>query len=111
MNSEFDFAALVERNATYTPGKTAIHFELKTPSYFILNRHIKGIARAFESYFGVQRGDRSKILSLGTSDASGPIDLFRFTPVKQHPIISAANIHPTRIVQVLTERPDVGERG
>ncbi|MDF0585059.1 hypothetical protein [Bradyrhizobium yuanmingense] len=83
---ELDFAALVERNATYTPGKTTIHVELKTPSYVILDRHIERIARAFESYFGVQRGDRRKILSVAGdigrfgADRSFPLHASKTTP-------------------------------
>ncbi|MBH5398923.1 AMP-binding protein [Bradyrhizobium sp. CNPSo 4010] len=63
-----DLCTLIERNAAYTPGKTAIHFEGKSLSYASLNRRIERIARAFKSQLGVQRGDRIAILSFNRPD-------------------------------------------
>jgi fatty-acyl-CoA synthase len=59
---------LIERNAAFTPDKTAIIFEDETLSYRALRDRIEQAARALKAEFGVNRGDRVAILSLNRPD-------------------------------------------
>ena len=59
---------LIDRNAAFTPGKTALCFEGRTLSYAGLSDRIARAARALKSQLGVGRGDRVAILSLNHPD-------------------------------------------
>ncbi|MEJ2623993.1 MAG: long-chain-fatty-acid--CoA ligase [Pseudolabrys sp.] len=59
---------LIDRNAAFTPGKTALRFEGETLSYADLSARIARAARALKSRLGVGRGDRVAILSLNHPD-------------------------------------------
>src|SRR5665213_3402710 len=59
---------LIERNAAFTPDKTAIIFEGEAFSYRALHDRIEQAARALKAEFGVNRGDRVAILSLNRPD-------------------------------------------
>ena len=59
---------LIERNAAFTPGKTAIIFDREALSYRALHDRIEAAARALKAEFGVNRGDRVAILSLNQPD-------------------------------------------
>ena len=63
-----NLADLIERNAAFTPGKAALHFEGSTLSYAALSERIALAARALKSNLGVGRGDRVAILSLNHPD-------------------------------------------
>ncbi|WP_439397748.1 hypothetical protein ACRQ5Q_11230 [Bradyrhizobium sp. PMVTL-01] len=86
MNSQLDSSTQVERHNTYTLDKTVNHFDRKTPSFVVLNRHIERASRSFESLFGVQRGDRPEISSLAgdikrcDTDGSFPLHGGNTTP-------------------------------
>jgi len=59
---------LIDRNAAFTPGTTALRFEGATLSYADLSERIALAARALKSQLGVGRGDRVAILSLNHPD-------------------------------------------
>jgi fatty-acyl-CoA synthase len=59
---------LIDRNAAFTPGKTALRFEGETLSYAGLSERIAQAARALKSRLRVGRGDRVAILSLNHPD-------------------------------------------
>jgi fatty-acyl-CoA synthase len=60
---DMDLSDLIDRNAAFTPDKTAIRFEGKTLSYRQFADRITACARALKSRLGVGRGDRVAILS------------------------------------------------
>ena len=53
-----DLSFWVERNAAFTPEKTAIRFEGQDIGYARLAETIRGYARALKTVHGVERGDR-----------------------------------------------------
>jgi fatty-acyl-CoA synthase len=59
---------LIERNAAFTPGKTALNFDGEALSYQAFHDRIELAARALKAEFGVGRGDRVAILSLNRPD-------------------------------------------
>src|SRR5580698_8017769 len=63
-----DLSDLIERNAAFTPGKTAIIFDNETLSYRAFHDRIEGAAGVLKAEFGVNRGDRVAILSLNRPD-------------------------------------------
>src|SRR3984893_14788705 len=63
-----DLSDLIERNAAFTPDKSAIIFEGESLSYAAFNARIEQTARALKAEFGVSRGDRGAILSLNRPD-------------------------------------------
>jgi fatty-acyl-CoA synthase len=63
-----DLSDLIERNAAFTPNKTAIVFEADSLSYAALNRCVEQAARALKAELGVISGDRVAILSLNRPD-------------------------------------------
>ena len=63
-----DLSDLIERNAAFTPDKSAIIFEGESLSYAAFNARIEQTARALKAEFGVSRGDRVAILSLNRPD-------------------------------------------
>jgi fatty-acyl-CoA synthase len=63
-----DLSNLIERNAAFTPEKTAIVFEADTLTYAALSRRVEQTARALKSELGVISGDRVAILSLNRPD-------------------------------------------
>jgi fatty-acyl-CoA synthase len=63
-----DLSDLIERNAAFTPDKSATIFEGETLSYAAFNARIVQTARALKSECGVGRGDRVAILSLNRPD-------------------------------------------
>src|SRR6476659_2273718 len=63
-----DLSDLIERNAAFTPEKTAILFEGERLSYAAFSVRIAQTARALKAEYGVSRGDRVAILSLNRPD-------------------------------------------
>lgn len=63
-----NLAELIERNAAFTPDKTALRFEGRTLSYADFAARIEATARALKSRLGVGRGDRVAILALNCPD-------------------------------------------
>jgi fatty-acyl-CoA synthase len=63
-----DLADLIDRNAAFTPDKTAIRFEHRSLSYATLAARVAAAARALKSQLGVGRGDRVAILSANRPD-------------------------------------------
>nr|WP_246563115.1 long-chain fatty acid--CoA ligase [Bradyrhizobium liaoningense] len=63
-----DLCSLIDRNAAFTPGKTAIAFEGKRLSYEAFAARIERTAAALKQELGVGRGDRVAILSLNRPD-------------------------------------------
>jgi fatty-acyl-CoA synthase len=63
-----DLSDLIERNAAFTPDKSAIIFEDEALSYAAFIARIEQTARALKAEFGVSRGDRVAILSLNRPD-------------------------------------------
>ena len=63
-----DLSDLIERNAAFTPEKTAILFEGERLSYAGFSVRITQTARALKAEYGVRRGDRVAILSLNRPD-------------------------------------------
>jgi fatty-acyl-CoA synthase len=63
-----DLSDLIDRNAAFTPEKTAIVFESEALSYAALNARVEQTARALKSELGISRGDRVAILSLNRPD-------------------------------------------
>src|SRR3984893_3776377 len=63
-----DLSDLIERNAAFTPDKSAIIFEGESLSYAAFNARIEHTARALKAEYGVGRGDRVAILSLNRPD-------------------------------------------
>jgi fatty-acyl-CoA synthase len=63
-----DLSDLIERNAAFTPGKTAIIFDNETLSYRAFHDRIERAAGVLKAEFGVNRGDRVAILSLNRPD-------------------------------------------
>jgi len=59
-----DLSDLIERNAAFTPEKTAILFEGERLSYAAFSVRIEQAARALRAEYGICRGDRVAILSL-----------------------------------------------
>src|SRR6202046_3670799 len=59
---------LIERNAAFTPDKTAIIFDGEALSYRAFHHRIEAAARVLKAEFGVGRGDRVAILSLNRPD-------------------------------------------
>jgi fatty-acyl-CoA synthase len=59
---------LIDRNAAFTPGKTALRFRGRALSYADFSERIALAARALKSRLGVGRGDRVAILSLNHPD-------------------------------------------
>ena len=63
-----NLADLIDRNAAFTPDKTALRFEGRTLTYAALAERIAYAARALKSQLGIGRGDRVAILSLNHPD-------------------------------------------
>jgi fatty-acyl-CoA synthase len=63
-----NLADLIERNAAFTPGKTAIRFAGAELSYAGLAQRIAETARALKSQLGIGRGDRVAILAANHPD-------------------------------------------
>ena len=63
-----DLSDLIERNAAFTPEKTAILFEGERLSYAAFSVRIEQAARALRAEYGICRGDRVAILSLNRPD-------------------------------------------
>ena len=63
-----DLSDLIERNAAFTPEKTAILFEGERLSYAAFSVRIEQTARALKAEYGIRRGDRVAILSLNRPD-------------------------------------------
>src|SRR6478736_4217668 len=59
-----DLSSLIDRNAAFSPDKTAIAFEGERLSYAAFADRIERTATALKQEFGVGRGDRVAILSL-----------------------------------------------
>ncbi|MBR0774462.1 long-chain-fatty-acid--CoA ligase [Bradyrhizobium diazoefficiens] len=63
-----DLCSLIDRNAAFSPDKTAIVFEGQRLSYAALAARIERTATGLKQEFGVGRGDRVAILSLNRPD-------------------------------------------
>ena len=63
-----DLSDLIDRNAAFTPDKTAIRFQGRTLSYADFAGRIAAAARALKSRLGVGRGDRVAILAANHPD-------------------------------------------
>ncbi len=63
-----DLCSLIDRNAAFSPDKTAIAFEGERLSYAAFAARIERTATALKQEFGVGRGDRVAILSLNRPD-------------------------------------------
>jgi fatty-acyl-CoA synthase len=59
---------LIDRNASFTPDKTALRFAGQTLTYSAFAERVAQAARALKSRLGVGRGDRVAILSLNHPD-------------------------------------------
>ncbi|MGY4498187.1 acyl-CoA synthetase (AMP-forming)/AMP-acid ligase II [Bradyrhizobium sp. GM24.11] len=66
--TKVDLCTLIERNASFTPDKPAIHFDGGTLSYAAFTQRIEQIARALKHQLGIERGDRVAILGLNRPD-------------------------------------------
>ncbi|NUR10517.1 MAG: long-chain-fatty-acid--CoA ligase, partial [Bradyrhizobium sp.] len=63
-----DLCSLIDRNAAFSPDKTAIAFEGERLSYAAFAARIERTATALKQELGVGRGDRIAILSLNRPD-------------------------------------------
>lgn len=63
-----DLCSLIDRNAAFSPDKTAIAFEGERLSYAVFAARIERAATALKQELGVGRGDRVAILSLNRPD-------------------------------------------
>src|SRR5689334_25381085 len=63
-----DLSDLIDRNAAFTPAKTAIGFAGGALSYAELAGRIGAAARALKSQLGIERGDRVAILASNHPD-------------------------------------------
>ncbi len=63
-----DLCSLIDRNAAFSPDKTAIAFEDERLSYAAFAARIEHTATALKQELGVGRGDRVAILSLNRPD-------------------------------------------
>lgn len=63
-----DLSNLIDRNAAFTPDRTAIRFEGAALSYRQFADRISACARALKSRMGIGRGDRVAILSANHPD-------------------------------------------
>ncbi|EJN13397.1 acyl-CoA synthetase (AMP-forming)/AMP-acid ligase II [Bradyrhizobium sp. YR681] len=63
-----DLCSLIDRNAAFSPDKTAIAFEGQRLNYATLATRIERTATALKRELGVGRGDRVAILSLNRPD-------------------------------------------
>jgi len=63
-----DLSDLIDRNAAFTPGKTAIRFEGQAITYAAFAARIAAVARGLRSRLGVGRSDRVAILSANHPD-------------------------------------------
>ncbi|MBR0704389.1 long-chain fatty acid--CoA ligase [Bradyrhizobium diazoefficiens] len=63
-----DLCSLIDRNAAFSPGKTAIAFEGERLSYAAFAARIERTATALKQELGVGRGDRVGILSQNRPD-------------------------------------------
>ena len=63
-----DLCSLIDRNAAFSPDKTAIAFEEQRLSYAAFAARIERTATALKQELGVGRGDRVAILSLNRPD-------------------------------------------
>ncbi|AMA59354.1 class I adenylate-forming enzyme family protein [Bradyrhizobium sp. CCGE-LA001] len=63
-----DLCSLIDRNAAFSPDKTAIAFEGERLSYAAFAARIERTATALKQELGVGRGDRVAILSLNRPD-------------------------------------------
>jgi fatty-acyl-CoA synthase len=63
-----DLSDLIERNAAFTPHKTALRFEHETLTYAALAARVAAAARALKSVLGIGRGDRLAILATNHPD-------------------------------------------
>jgi len=63
-----DLCSLIDRNAAFSPDKTAIAFEGERLSYAAFAARIERTATALKNELGVGRGDRVAILSLNRPD-------------------------------------------
>ncbi|MCY3669743.1 MAG: AMP-binding protein, partial [Alphaproteobacteria bacterium] len=61
-----DLSSWVEKNAAFTPSKTAIRFEGEDIDYTRFAAMVRGHARALKSVHGVGRGDRVAFLGLNS---------------------------------------------
>jgi fatty-acyl-CoA synthase len=63
-----DLCSLIDRNAAFSPEKTAIIFDDQRLSYLDLARRIEQTASGLKAEFGIGRGDRVAVLSLNRPD-------------------------------------------
>ena len=63
-----DLSSLIDRNAAFSPGKTAIVFDGQRLSYAEFAGRIERTASALKAEFGIGRGDRVAILSMNRPD-------------------------------------------
>lgn len=63
-----DLCSLIDRNAAFSPDKTAIAFDSERLSYAAFAARIERTATGLKQEFGIGRGDRVAILSLNRPD-------------------------------------------
>ena len=63
-----DLSDLIDRNAAFTPGKTAIRFHGQAITYAGFSARIAAMARGLKALLGVGRGDRVAILAANHPD-------------------------------------------
>jgi fatty-acyl-CoA synthase len=63
-----DLSDLIERNAAFTPGRTALRFEGRTLSYADFAARIAAVARGLHAGCGLRRGDRVALLAANHVD-------------------------------------------
>jgi fatty-acyl-CoA synthase len=63
-----DLADLIDRNAAFTPDKSALRYHGQAWSYAVFSARITALARGMKSQLGVHRGDRVAVLALNAPD-------------------------------------------
>lgn len=63
-----NLADLIDRNASFAPGKVALRYQGQMWSYASLAERIDALARAMKARLGVHRGDRIAVLALNSPD-------------------------------------------
>jgi fatty-acyl-CoA synthase len=63
-----DLSDLIDRNAAFTPDKTAIRFNQRTLTYADFAKRIVAVARALKSQLDVRAGDRVAVLATNHPD-------------------------------------------
>src|SRR5262245_54895021 len=63
-----DLSDLIDRNAAFTPGKTAVRFHGQAITYAGFAARIASMARGLKARLGVGRGDRVAILAANHPD-------------------------------------------